>query len=101
MYWLLEVTGLGNIWFGQRKDNRHKDHYRWGLWSIQASQLLQAIRPYMIIKTRQADLGMRFIAAKRDGVGRNGLTDAEWMFQKDVHEAIMTLNRRGTNELED
>jgi hypothetical protein len=92
---LKTVTGLGNVGYGESKNKKHKPYYRWGLWSIQATQLLRQITPHLVVKHRQAMLGIKFIEAKRDCVGRNGLSKREWAFQKNCHKLMSELNKRG------
>jgi hypothetical protein len=99
--WLVEVTGLGHVATNKSaRTSRQKPSWRWSLWSNQARQLLEATLPYLIIKKTQAELLIEFCKKKRDNVGRNGLSDAEWAFQVCVHRTIALLNQRGIKDME-
>lgn len=94
--WLMVVTGLGKVYTQKRINQKHKQAYHWNLWSIQAYQVLKEIYPYLRQKKERAKIGMAFIEAKNDGVGRNGLSDEEWASQASAYDAMKVLNRRGT-----
>lgn len=94
--WIAEVTGVGHV---KKIVNRwqltHKDAYNWHVWSVKAAELLKQTLPYMIIKKQQALLGIEFIESKRDGVGKKGLSDAEWAAQVSTYDQMKVLNKRG------
>jgi hypothetical protein len=63
--WLIEVTGLGAIHNKPRLARHHQQGYFWQTHGESAAGLLEQIRPYMRIKTAQADLALDFIARLR------------------------------------
>lgn len=94
--WCRRVTGIGRVGVsGSRHGPRQKQGYRWQLWSQKAGQLLRAIRPYLVIKIKQADILILMIESARDGVGRDGLTTTERQFQIETYETLKLLNKRG------
>lgn len=84
-------TGLGGV----RKQAVPKGGFRvpwvWQLWSRQAAALLEAIRPYLLVKASQADVCIEFQRAMRMP-GRNGLSDVEWALRESCWARTKELN---------
>jgi hypothetical protein len=90
--WLEETTGLGSITIRNYFDGRRKMAWLWQCWSQQAAQFVDAIRPYLVLKTEQADLLLEFMS--RVGHGPF-LTDEQFNFQVACYEKFLELNKRG------
>jgi hypothetical protein len=58
--------------------------YRWKIYGYQAAEFLEAIRPYLKIKRKQADLAIWFVTAKKD------LTYAQ---RDEIWQEMKALNR--------
>jgi hypothetical protein len=59
------VGGLGKVYSrGTRGDPRRREVFRWCLGSKQAALVLQRIRPFLVIKQRQADLALYYESLK-------------------------------------
>jgi hypothetical protein len=56
--WLSAVTGIGKTYRLIAATERHKAGFSWRAHGDGAQTLLQQIRPYLIIKAEQADLGI-------------------------------------------
>ena len=90
-------TGLGRVnKFDDARKNR-KARFQWFIWSNQAKQIILAIRPYLVIKTDQAKVFLKFVevANHSSSPGPRGLTDAEWEKQHELYLKIRELNKRG------
>lgn len=84
-------TGLGKVNVKKQQSERHRVPYEWIVWSRQAASVLLAIRPYLIVKAPQADLGIEFQRMMRLP-GRQGLTDFEWSERRRLAAAIRSHN---------
>jgi|SRR3990172_5298428 len=58
--WCSETCGVGNIVTTKPKREQHKPGGMWLVNSQAAASLLQQIRPYLVIKAKQADLALDF-----------------------------------------
>lgn len=97
LLWLQDVTGFGSIKISTRgkHEKNSRTAWKWGIWSLQAKQVLEAALPYLIIKKRQAELVLEFVSKRRRSVGRKGLSDAEREFQVSIYIKLRVLNKRG------
>ena len=94
--WIRLVTGKGTMQYRVNgKQQNHKPSYRWQLWANQAAAFLRIVQPHIIGKTKQIELALRFQDAKRDGVGKRGLSAEEWQSQVDAHAMMQQFNKRG------
>ena len=94
--WIAGVTKIGNVRANSPPKAGHKPSWRWEAWSQKASYVLRAVRPYMVIKTRQADLIILYTATATRHPGNPGLTVEERQFQIDTYEKLKAINKRGT-----
>lgn len=103
--WLLEHFG-GNACI-QKTPAEHKDAFNWQSRAMHAEFFLRAIRPYLIIKAAQADLGLMLRetrqvsgGARPDGrVGSPALVTPElFAYREGLRQQVMALNRRGARE---
>lgn len=96
--WFRSEAHLTSVHGHQKEGNRK---YQWMCtWNNSAAEwLLSEIRPYMVIKTKQADLGLELLAHLRTSKVRGGLgktVDAKEIEYRDsVKREIAFLNRRG------
>lgn len=88
--WTKKVTGIGGVFAMHRMSEKHKQGYGWWTNGVSATTLLKQIRPYMHIKTVQADLAMEAGARLR-----NPTFKAERSWQEDFRSQMKELNRRG------
>jgi len=56
--WIEERFGGGT--YRQRRNRPRRDVYFWRVWGIEAYKLLKKIRPFLVIKRKQAELGITF-----------------------------------------
>lgn len=90
--WAAALTGFGRVTAPRLLNPKHKQPYQWQIWSRQAVEVLVAIRPYLKVKDRQADLCTAFQARMRLP-GKLGLSDEEWNFRLDCWSRSKELNR--------
>lgn len=91
--WLIDVTGTGNIVRKPSNNPKHKVSYHWLCNSESAETVLKQIRPYLRIKTRQADMILDVQEKLRDPAMK---ADRTW--QLEVFEQMKAMNRRGPTE---
>jgi hypothetical protein len=82
-------TGAGRVRFEPGIKRRRLDSWQWRLHTHWAVELLETIRPYLLIKRLQADLVINFAAAKRS----NG--DPGQMLAERCFRALRESNQRG------
>jgi len=93
---------------GKPTSIKHKQSYQWRVEAKKAGKLLRLIRPYLIIKREQANIGLEFRATyeKMKGVlytHRNGrfintiINPKVIPLREQLRERILQLNRRGVN----
>jgi hypothetical protein len=102
MEWLKANCG-GNDYrrIFEKRVNR-KDAWAWGLCGQAARDVIEAVRPYLVIKQKQADLVLKVYKkigrkAKRNSLGRLTLvmTEKEKNMNRKAISAIRKLNHRG------
>lgn len=91
-----KLTGVGKIRPVKRPSRKHKYAWRWSAWSIEASDLISKLLPFLVLKKRQALLQMKFQSIMRYP-GSKGLSDKEWNQRQLLHEKMRRLNKRGFN----
>ena len=87
---LIRVTGIGTMFFRQRKNERHAPCYSWQASSDAACSLLRQIQPYLLIKGKNAELALETQARLAIPAFK---ADKSW--QDDYRPRMKTLNRRG------
>lgn len=87
--WVAETTGIGNVQAHRPQDARHRAGWMWVTNGDGALSLLEQIRPYMIIKTEQADLAVEAQRRLRDPSTKTGA------WQMEYSARVSDLNRRG------
>jgi hypothetical protein len=97
--WLYTVTGVGNINIKARQNPAHKEAYAWYAWSKEASEVIKAALPYLIVKREQAENQIAFQETMRIA-GTTGLSDEEWDLRERFYLESRRLNRRGAPENE-
>lgn len=93
MDWIASTTGLGAIRLYVDHNPKHRPAYKWSLWSNQANQFLNAIRPYLITKRERADIVIEFIKAHSGG--KAYLTTEQIASQTAIYDQMKALNKRG------
>jgi hypothetical protein len=91
--WARRITRVGKIQ-KCKLNKKHKQAWRWAVWSNQASNLLKQVFPFLILKQKQAQNQIHFQSRMRYP-GRFGLTNAEWTFRKRCCFVSTKLNKRG------
>lgn len=90
------MLGNGKIQVSdKRKVLGHKPAYRILLTPNQIRHVLPQIRPYLLVKARQADVLAMFLATKASG--RN-VTAESWQQWENWRAEIRTLNKRGLDQ---
>lgn len=92
--WAKVKTDVGQI-CPVKKRPRHKQAWRWSVWSIEASDLLKQVLPFLVLKQQQAKLQIRFQSIMRQP-GSLGLSNREWAMRKKLFYIIRKLNKRGS-----
>ena len=82
----LQETFGGNIYAEAPRGLSKRLIYRWKIFSNQAVEFLRLVRPYMRIKTKQADLGIAMQDARHEK--RFSFQEAEYFWQ-----TMKALNR--------
>jgi len=75
-----------------KKKPNHKILYQWIIDRGNASTLLKAVLPYLLLKRHQAELAIAFQSRRKVGVA---LTEAEKIMDDKDYEAMRILNKRG------
>lgn len=88
--WCVNTTGVGNIVRKKSENPRHKSSYLWLVNSQAAASVLKQILVYLVIKQRQAEIGIEF--QNRLKVPSHK-AEKEW--QKQWRTVVQRLNRRG------
>jgi len=88
--WVIEIAGVGSIQEKNQYSPLHKKGWTFSVHSQAASSLLLQLRPYLKIKTSQADLAMSFF----DRLCIPQLK-ADRVWQSDWRMQMKTLNQRG------
>ena len=76
MSWLMETLGTGKV-VNKRMLGRKRPCYQWQVSARQAEAVLRAIRPYLVIKADQADIGLASRALVGRQQGRRRLSETE------------------------
>lgn len=84
------ATGVGRVLTMRIPKNGYRQPWSWIVWSAQAASVIQAVRPYLLVKAEQADVCLAFQAGMRF-FGRP-LTDSEWNERERFHAASRNLN---------
>lgn len=92
--WIKQITRAGKICSKRVNIAKHKAAWSWTVWSIEASELLQQLLPYLHIKKEQAENLIAFQSGMRQP-GSKGLSDAEWLSRQDYYTRSKILNKRG------
>lgn len=81
-----QITGLGQIAERSPLNPRARQQWHWNVWRIEEVQsILVTIRPYLLIKQKQADLII-------DAPPRHSINPSA---RRALHEALRQLNKRG------
>jgi hypothetical protein len=70
---------------------------QWFVTGAQCQPVLEAVLPYLILKTQQAVLALAYCATIRPRHNRKKLTDAERKIKQQISEAMCLLNTRKVN----
>ena len=93
--YLQELFGLGHIYATASSKPQWKDTYVWMCKSGQVTKVLRLVRPYLIIKARQADLALEFDGRLRV-VGFKSRVPEALITQRDrLYQQMRRLNARG------
>lgn len=96
--WLKEHLS-GQCYSVERKTKKWKIQYMWQISHLQALEIIKVVKPYLILKTEQANLFIKFMeTAKR--WGRCGCPSTIQNKRKEIVEQICKLNRKGRNALD-
>lgn len=100
--WLL--ANFGSYVSPQKTPDGHKPAFTWQSRAMHAERFLRAIRPYLIIKAAQADLGLLLRETKQVSRGSSAggqrgspaiITDELFAYRESLRQQVMALNRRG------
>lgn len=90
--WLRFKLG-GTVSVRRPRTMRHRQTWLWTLMQQRAGELLVVVRPYLIAKTKQADLAIEFMSGFVDSRG-GGISDEENARRDALCSRIQDLNRR-------
>lgn len=93
--WLQARFG-GNVLKRNLRSKKWADTWRWRTSNLHSEAILRRVRPFLIIKARQADVALRF----RDTFATHACrfrmpTEAVYEKREELREEIQFLNRRG------
>jgi hypothetical protein len=91
--WLQFKLG-GTVSVRRPRSKRHRQTWMWTLMQQRAGELLVVVRPYLVAKTKQADLAIEFMAGFIDSRGGGGISDGEAARREGLCSRIQDLNRR-------
>jgi hypothetical protein len=91
MGWLKTTMGVGVMLTNPAK-GKHSTSYQLNINTQPTYSLLKQIRPYMVIKTKQADLAIEFVERQMIPSQK---ADRSW--QIEMKAAMQALNGRGSN----
>lgn len=95
MNWLVEKIG-GTYTARKRSKKEHKLTFSWRYDNAKAALLLKDIRPYLIVKRQQADVGIELIDNWKTNHGRGATTSTEEIGRRDaLWERMKFLNQTG------
>lgn len=94
MRWLVEITELGCISSHIPAMRNSKRQWSWDIWGDNAVSVVLRVRPFLRIRTKQADLLLVFQKALRSRKAFH-LTDKELAFREDCYHRSRALNQRG------
>jgi len=98
MEWL--VQNFGANYYAKtvkpENQNKHKVAYTWHINCGQAGRLIEAVRPYLLIKRKQADILAAYRLLQENSV-RTCLKHFKFPLnlREEIHSIIKTLNHRG------
>lgn len=93
---IVVMAGNGKVQVSdKRKGLGHKTLYRIVFSANQIRHVLSQIRPYLIVKARQADILLAFLASKVSG---RRTTPELWQSFEDARAEIRTMNLRGIKD---
>lgn len=87
--WVASTTGVGKVQTMRAEGISNRTSYAWVTNGDGALSLLEQVRPFMIVKTAQADLAIEAQRRLRDPSTKTG----PW--QQEYRERVQALNRRG------
>jgi LAGLIDADG endonuclease len=93
LHWAKRITGVGQIRTYKAK-KRHKQAWRWSVWSNEATALLKNVIPFLKLKHSQAKNQIKFQSLTR-WTGSFGYTKKEQKQQDHLYKANKKLNKRG------
>lgn len=88
--WVRNVTAVGQDTGAHKATERHKASYYWACNSDAAYSVLTQIRPYLVVKTAQADLAME----TKERLQIPALK-ADRVWQMETRDQMRLLNKRG------
>jgi hypothetical protein len=88
--WIAETTGVGAVCAQYKATQKRKATWFWRCNADAAESVLKQIRPYLVLKTAQADL-----ALKTQERLRNSALKADRTWQEEWRQKMRALNRRG------
>lgn len=77
---------------------KHKHVYRWTVWNNKAERFLRSIQPFLRVKVRQAEIGIKLCESIAEGKHREhkkGVPTDVLNFREGLYTQIRCLNKRG------
>ena len=97
--WLVENFGGSYPKPYKDKNETHKDHYNWKIFSVNSYKLIKIMRPYLILKGEQADNAMELWERinKFHYVSTNPMPYYKKKIAEEIYQRNKVLNMRGKN----
>lgn len=99
MLWLQERYGGSIYQLKDSRDSNRKQSWSWNIAGQKALTVIRDARPYLVLKTEQADIVLetKRHCAVRDESGRlvATMTDADFAYNRLMMDRIAELNKRG------
>lgn len=93
LVWFSDYFGGGSITSNRRKERAWKTCYCWAISGERAVVFLELVLPYLVIKRKQAMLGLEFASTH---VGKGGqLTENFVQHRERIYQEMRKLNARG------
>jgi hypothetical protein len=90
--WIQQISGYGQIYAGKPRKANHKVVYTWKVCKNENSfGFLNRIKPYLVIKKRQADLLWEYLTNKRKRNNTRKYSDRDHQ----IFAELAILNKRG------
>lgn len=97
---IFEIAGDGNVYNYAGHTPRARPTWRWTIRNRHAAAFLFRVLPFLVVKAKQAQLGIDFVSGLAQHGGGTGrfVSALEVDRRADIYAQLKALNRRGVEE---